>query len=110
MTQCPQNSAEPRYEVVWPLGKSVSSPIDLAPALSDLNGKTVGEIWDWAFRGDQMYAVINAELRKRFPGVRIVEHEVMGNCHGLGAREYVANLPALLRRHGCDAVISAAGA
>lgn len=104
------HSAEPLYEVVWPLGKFVTSPVPLAPGLSDLNGKTVCEIWDWVFRGDQMYSVLNEELRKSYPDIKIVDHETMGNSHALGEREYVANLSVLLRKHGCDAVISATGA
>ena len=103
-------SDEPLYEVVWPLGRFVSPPVDPAPALEDLNGKTVCELWDWVFRGDQMYAVINAELRKKFPGVKFVEWQHLGNTNANNARDYVSNLPALLKQHGCDAIISAVGA
>lgn len=103
-------SDEPLYEVVWPLGRFVSPPVDPAPALADLNGKTVCELWDWVFRGDQMYDVINEELRKKFPGVKVVEWKLLGNTNANDAREYVANLPELLRQHGCDAIISAVGA
>lgn len=104
------SKAEPCYEVVWPLGKTVSRPVALAPALHDLNGKTVCEIWDWVFRGDQMYAILNEELRKRYPGIKIVDHKTMGDSHGRNEREYVANLESLLRQHRCDAVISGVGA
>ena len=103
-------SGESWFEVVWPLGRFVSAPVVPAPALSDLNGKTVGELWDWVFRGDQMYSVINDELRKRYPDIKIIDHTTLGNTHALGEREYVANLPNLLRQLGCDAVISATGA
>ena len=30
----------------------------LAPAIADLNGKTVCELWDWVSRGDQMFPII----------------------------------------------------
>jgi hypothetical protein len=102
---------EPVYEVVWPLGKYTPKPqVDLAPPLADLNGKTIGEMWDNVFRGDQIYPILNEELRRRFPGVKIVDHVTMGNTHGTNEREYVANLPNLLKEQGCDAVISAVGA
>ncbi len=110
MTNAFSSSVEPTYEVVWPLGKTMSKPVAMAPALQDFNGKTVCEIWDWVFRGDQMYTVINEELRKRYPGVKIVDHKTMGDSHGKNEREYVANLADLLRQHGCDAVISGVGA
>ena len=101
---------EPCYEVVWPLGKSVSGSVELAPALHDLNGKTICEIWDWVFRGDQMYAILNEELRKRYPGVKIIDHKTMGDSHTGNERKYVANLGTLLQEHGADAVISGVGA
>jgi hypothetical protein len=103
-------SDAPLFDVVWPLGKSASSPVDPAPPLADLNGKSICELWDFRFKGDQMYTILNEELRKRFPNVRIVECMAMGNTDGNNEREYVANLPALLREHGCDAVISSVGA
>ncbi len=110
MNQQPKAPAEPLYEVVWPLGKSVSRPVGLAQALLDLNGKTICEIWDWVFRGDQIYSVFNEELRKKYTDIKIIDHKTMGNSHALGEREYVSNLPNLLRQYGCDAVISATGA
>ena len=101
---------EPSYEVVWPLGKHVSKPVELAPALSDLNGKTVCYLWNAAFRGDQIFPILSEELRKRFPGVRIVDQVTMGNMHGLDEKEYVADLPMLLKSHEAAAVISGVGA
>ena len=98
------------FEVVSPLGRLVSKAVDLAPPLADLNGKTICELWDWVFKGDKMYPIINEELRKRFPAIKIIGHETMGDTHGNDAREFIAKLPDLLRRHGGDAVISAVGA
>ena len=104
------STGESLFEVVWPLGRSVSKATAPAPAIADLNGKTVCELWDWVFRGDQMFPIINRELREQFPGVKIVDHQTMGNTRGRDEAEYAARLPELLRRHGCDAVISAVGA
>jgi len=110
MNQQQRDSTEPAYEVVWPLGKAVVTPVDLAPAILDLNGRTVCEMWNWGFRGDQIYPILNEELRKRFPDVKIVDHQTLGNTHGPNEKDYVANFPDLLRQHGCDALISATGA
>jgi hypothetical protein len=102
--------AEPRYEVVSPLGRLVSRPVDLAPPVADLNGKTLCELWDWLYRGDQIYGAINDELRKKFPGVNIITHEEMGSTHDDNERAYVAALPERLKELKVDAVISAVGA
>lgn len=98
------------FEVVWPSGRSVSRPVDLATAITDLNGKTICELWDYVFRGDQIYATLNQELRRLYPDIRIVDCETMGNIDGTDERGYVANLPGMLQGYGCDAVIAAVGA
>jgi hypothetical protein len=98
------------YEVVWPSGRFVSKPVNLASPVLDLNGKTVCEIWDGVFKGDQMYPIINAELKRKYPDIRIIDCATMGNSHGTNEREYVADLPNLLREFSADAVISAVGA
>jgi hypothetical protein len=97
------------FEVVWPLGRLAARPVDPAPALVDLNGKTVCELWDGVFRGDEIFPILRSELQKRFPGVNIIDYKTMGNTHDANEREYVANLPALLRQHGAHAAISAVG-
>ena len=102
--------AEPVYEVVWPLGRSVSRPVGLADALPDLNGKTVCELWDWVFRGNEIYPILSAELKKMYPDIKIIDYKTMGDTHGNDEREYVANLPKLLEQYGADAVISGVGA
>jgi hypothetical protein len=101
---------EPVYEVVWPLGRHVSKPAGLAPALDDLNGKTVCYLWNAAFRGDEMFPILSEELRRRFPKVRIIDQATMGDMHGLDEKQYVAKLPSLLKDHQAAAVISGVGA
>ncbi len=53
---------QPVYEAVWPLGKSHWDKRDPSPGVDDLNGKIIGEVWDRAFRGDEIFPAIRAEL------------------------------------------------
>src|SRR5438128_1465501 len=99
-----------RYEVVWPSGRYVSERIAPASSVADLSGKTVCELWDGVFRGDEMYEVLNGALQQKYPGLKIVAHHTLGNTHGANERQYVGGLADLLRQHGCDVVISAVGA
>ena len=110
MNQGSPNGTQAQFEVVWPLGKCVTASVRAAPALADLNGKTVGLLWNWGFRGDEIYSTLTEELLKTYPAVRILDQKVFGTTHGPDERQYVAELPALLQQHGCDAVISAVGA
>lgn len=102
--------AEPKYEVVWPLGRTVFETLPLARRDDDLSGKTVCELWEWLFRGEEIFPLLREELAKRYPGIKFVEYSVFGDTHGSRERELMTVLPDLLRRHGCDAVISGVGA
>ena len=70
----------------------------------------VGELWDYLFRGEEIFPILREELAKRFPGIKFVTYDVFGNVHGPQQRELVADVPKLLKQHGCNAVISAIGA
>ena len=94
------------HAVVWPRGQKTIELSELAPRLASLEGATVGELWDDLFRGDEIFPVLRAELSKRYPGLRFVGYEVFGSTHGADEHRVVAELPAKLREHGVDAVIS----
>ena len=108
--QIKQESREGLYEVVWPLGKSAYEVVAPTQYTSDLSGKTVCELWDRLFRGDEMFSIIEDELSKRYPGVNFVNYDVFGTTHGAKDNETIDKLPELLKKHGCDVVISAVGA
>lgn len=101
---------EPVYDVVWPLAPSAAPAATLAARLPDLSGKTVGEVWDYLFKGEQIFPLIRRALEQRYPGIRFVDYETFGSIHGRDDKELAETLPAQLRKHGCDAVISAVGA
>jgi hypothetical protein len=104
------SGAEPQYEVVWPLGRPAYE--DRAPnaRVADLNHAVVAELWDYLFRGEEIFPILRDALKTRYPGIRFVPYDVFGNVHGPRQRELVARVPQLLREHRVDAVISAIGA
>ncbi len=102
-------AVEPTYSVVWP-----SSPLGvqqhrLAPRLATLDGKRVAFLWDYLFRGDELFPVLADELRRRFDGVDIVGYQTFGNLHGADEKEKVAALPEELKARHVDAVVSGMG-
>jgi hypothetical protein len=103
-------TAESVYDVVWPLAPSAAPTASLAARSDDLHGKTVAELWDYLFKGEEIFPLIRQQLAARYPGIRFVEFEAFGSTHGRDEKELAAALPGLLRQHGCDAVISAVGA
>ena len=100
----------PVYDVVWPLAPSAAPSGVLAARSPELDGKTVGELWDYLFKGEEIFPLIRRALAARYPGIRFVEYERLGSTHGRDEAELARTLPEALRKHGCDAVISAVGA
>src|SRR6516165_4730696 len=94
---------EGSYDVVWPLGRSRVEQVFNNEMPDDLCDKTVAFIWDYLFRGDEMFSVIREHLSSAFPGVRYVDHEVFGHIHGLDEEAVTAALPARLRENNVDA-------
>lgn len=101
---------DPVYDALWPLAPAAAAPVALASRPGDLRGKTVGELWDYLFKGEDMFPLIRQALAQRYPGIRFVPFETFGSIHGRDEAELAATLPDQLRKHGCDAVISAVGA
>lgn len=104
------NRKAPEYEVVWPLGKPAFVARAPNERVADLAGKVIGETWDYLFRGEEWFPILREELAKRYPGIRFVTYDTFGNLHGPNQRALVAKLPALLKKHQVDAVISGIGA
>lgn len=101
---------QPRYEVVWPLGKSAYQTVPLAKRDADLSGKTICELWQWLFKGHSLFPMIREQLSRRYPGIKFVDYETFGNIHGPKEAQIMGTLPEMLREHGCDAVIAGVGA
>ena len=106
-------SAEPVYQVVSPLGESTVKMTTMAPRLDTLAGKTVCMVWNNAFKSDVTLPVIGEELKKQYPGVKIVPYTDMPNAFlpeppGTPRKQSEA-LQALYQEKGCNAVISGNG-
>lgn len=97
------------YEVVWPRSPRGVQQRRRADRLDSLAGKRVAFLWDYVFRGDELFPVLADELTKRFDDIEIVSFEEFGNLHGSDEKERVGRLPDALRDRGVDAVVSGMG-
>ena len=99
---------EPVYEVVWPKAprgaqrRRAAARLD---GLDGLDGARIGFVWDYMFRGDELFPVLERELRRRHPGLEVVGYDVFGNIHGPDEAALVRGLPHELHEHGIDAVV-----
>ena len=75
---------EPRYDVVWPLGPIRQGRVEAAESHSGFGGHRVAFVWDWLFRGPEMFSIIETEWRKADPTTEFIDYEVFGSIGGSG--------------------------
>ena len=97
------------YQVVWPRGQKTIKTISLSKRLDSLEGKTVGLLWDYVFRGDEIFSIIRDHFSKKFTDVKFISYDNFGNIHDKDEARVLAELPEKLEKYGCDAVISGVG-
>ena len=101
-----EKSNDGYYEAHWPRSPRQQLTRELAPRLDTLEGKTVAQLWDELFKGDQVFELLEEGLKKRYPNIRFVSWKVFGSTHGGNEKAALAALPEKLREHGVDAVMS----
>jgi len=77
--------------------------------MGSLDGKTVAFLWDYIFRGDEIFPILQRELSARYKDMRFVNYDEFGSTHGEDEHRILAELPARLKSLGVDAVISGMG-
>jgi hypothetical protein len=96
-------------EALWPRGAKAAGAKPLAKRLDSLEGKTIAFLWDYMFRGDEIFPLIERELSAKYPGIKFIGYDNFGTTHGGGEREVIRKLPDDIRTHGIDAIVSGMG-
>jgi hypothetical protein len=109
------SGTDERYKVMSPLGEPVVKMITMAPRLDTLEGKTIGEIWNGGFRGDESFPIIEKMLRERYPTVKLIPYTefsltTIASFHPETKEKTLERLRAELKEKGCDAVLTGNGA
>ena len=99
-------SPEGHFEAFWPRSPRRVVKKALARRLGTLAGKRIAFLWDYMFRGDEVFTLFEEALKKRFADVQFVSWQEFGNTHGKHEREVLAALPQRLAEMRVDAVIS----
>jgi hypothetical protein len=99
--------------VISPVGLPATQSKGIAPRLDSLEGKTVGEVYNHHFKGDQMFALYRELLKQRYPGINIVPYTELPASYVGGDpathRRVAQEVAALAREKGCDALITGNG-
>lgn len=99
----------PQYAALWPRGPRQAKVKPLAKRLNTLEGKTIAWVWDYVFRGNEVFEQLEKSLNARYPGMKFINWAEFGNTHGGDEREVVAALPEKFKALGVDAVVSGMG-
>jgi hypothetical protein len=86
-------------DVISPLGLPATQNKAIAPRLDSLVGKTIGEVYNHHFKGDQMFGIVPyTDLPASFVGGDSAYH-----------RRIAQEVAARAREKGCDALITGNG-
>ena len=96
------------YEVFWPGGTSAVTMVSSAPR-ADLSGKRIGILWDYVFRGEEIFPVLEKSISERYENVEFIGYEKFGSTFGGDEHAVLNALPRLLKDLKIDAVISGIG-
>ena len=103
-----------RFDVISPAGLPVVRQRGIAQRLDALRGKTIGEVWNGLFKGDQTFPIIRELLKARVPGIKIVPYTEFPYRHGgdnpTHQKAVAAEIASLAKLKGCDALITGNGA
>ena len=97
------------YSVVWKRGEKTQDIAPLATRLDSLEGRTVGFVWDYLFRGDEIFPVLEEGLKQRYPKIKFVSYDEFGSTHGGDEHAVIAGLSDKIKMTGTEAVISGMG-
>ena len=88
------NTNEPVYECVWPQGISAYKTRAPNARVDDLSGKVVGELWDYLFRGEEIFPILREELTKRFPASALLPTMYSAMCTGRSSANWWPMCPS----------------
>ncbi len=97
------------HDVVWPRATLQIGMAPAAPRLDTLEGKTVAQLWDYLFRGDEVFDHLEQGLKERYPAIKFVSWKDFGSTNGADERQILADLPAKMESLEVDAIISGMG-
>jgi len=97
------------FEVLSPTGPVGVQISPSAPRPDTLDGKKIAFVWDYVFRGDEMFPVIEQSLRQRFDGISFVSHQTFGSIFGGDEEAVLEELTNKLRTMGIDGAICGVG-
>ncbi|GAB2186229.1 hypothetical protein LAB1_35380 [Roseibium sp. LAB1] len=97
------------YATLWPGGETAVPTFSPAKRPKNLDGLTVAFVWDYVFRGDEIFPILQEALTEAFPAMKFVSYDRFGNTFGGDEHGVLKRLPDNLAANGIDVAISGVG-
>ncbi len=102
------------YEVVSPVGRAIIKAVSGEGHLDTLEGKTICQVWNREYRGDELFPLIAEELRRRYPKTKVIPYtdfplDDVPKWQAVKKDATGKTYSDLLKEKGCDAVMSGNG-
>lgn len=97
------------FEVLSPEGPFGIKIWPAAARLDTLDGKTIAFVWDYVFRGDDMFPVIERTLSQKFSDISFISYDEFGSIFGGDEEDVLEKLPERLQQLGVDGAICGVG-
>ena len=99
--------------VISPEGLQLRVTNSVSRHLDTLEGKTIGEVYNNHFKGEQMFRAYRRLFKEKFPGVKIIPYDefpiVYVGGDPVSQKKTARDIAALAKERGCDALITGNG-
>ena len=100
-------------KVISPEGLPLVAAGSVSRPLADLNGKTIGEVYNNHFKGELMFQTYRRLFEKKYPGIRIIPYDqfpiVYVGGDAASQKKVAKEIAKLAKEKGCDAIITGNG-
>jgi hypothetical protein len=102
-----------KMKVISPEGLPLNPTGTVSGALGNLDGKTIGEVYNNHFKGELMFSTYRRLLKEKFPGIKIIPFDqfpiVYVGGDAASQKRIAKEIAALAKEKGCHAIITGNG-
>ena len=99
--------------VISPEGLQQRASGSVSRHLDTLDGKTIGEVYNNHFKGEQMFRVYRRLFKEKYPGIKIIPYDkfpiVYVGGDPLSQKQTAKDIAALAKEWEVDAIITGNG-
>ena len=102
-----------KMSVISPAGVQLKAANRASRHLDTLEGKTIGEVYNNHFKGEQMFGAYRRLFKERYPGIKIIPYDkfpiVYVGGDPVSQKQTAKDIAALAKEWEVDAIITGNG-